>query len=249
MLRRESLKDPFAAVASEYATFRPTYPPALFESIADLAPAHHAAWDCATGSGQAARALARHFGRVIASDLSSAQLASARPGARVTYVRARAEAAPFANASCDLVTVAQALHWLDIPAFWQEARRVLVPRGIVAVWCYSLCRISSDIDPIVDDFYKNVVGPFWTPERALTDTGYRTVPFPFDEIEVRTPVMDWKLDLTDFLGYIGTWSAVAAYRRARGEDPVPALRARLAPIWGDVPQLVHFPLHVRAGRV
>jgi hypothetical protein len=128
-------------------------------------------------------------------------------------------------------------------------RRVLAPHGIVAVWCYSLCRISSDIDPIIDDFYSNIVGPFWTPERKLTDTGYRTVPFPFEELRVTAPAIESRLSLDAFLGYIGTWSAVAAYRRVRGDDPVPALRARLGPLWGDATQIVHYPLHVRVGRV
>ncbi len=251
MAENRAFTDRFGGVASDYALFRPTYPAALFDKLAGLAPDRSVAWDCATGNGQAARALASHFDRVVASDASAAQLANAHPHARVLFVRARAESTPLADSSADLVTVAQALHWLDIPVFWQEARRVLVRDGIVAVWCYSLCRIRPDIDRVVDHFYGETVGPFWAPERRLTETGYRTVPFPFTELEVHAPDMSAELRLAAFLGYIGTWSATEAYRSARGEDPLVPLREALAPLWGssDASRLVHWPLHLRVGRL
>jgi len=160
-----------------------------------------------------------------ASDASTAQLAAARPYHGVHYVRARADAAPLAPASADLVTDAQALHWLDIPAFWQEVCRVLVKNG--------------------------TVGPYWAPERALTETGYRAVPFPFTQISVRPPDMTAHLTLPALLGCVGTWSATPGYRAARGQDPGVELRAALAPFWSDENdvRLVRWPLHVRAGRV
>src|SRR4029077_18883117 len=89
-------------------------------------------WDCATGSGQAAIGLAEHFEQVVATDASAAQLAAALAHPRVSYSRAAADASGLASRSVDLVTVAQALHWLDRPPFYAEARRVLVPGGGVA---------------------------------------------------------------------------------------------------------------------
>lgn len=252
MAEDERFTDRFGDVAADYALFRPIYPSALFEMLAGLAPGRRLAWDCATGSGQAACGLAAHFDRVVASDASAAQLVNARPRRAVLYLRARAEAAPLAAASMDLVTVAQALHWFDIPAFWREARRVLVRDGVIAAWCYSLCRVAPDIDRVVDHFYAHTVGPFWTPQRALVDTGYRTVPFPFAEFDVPAPDMTAELTLPAFFGYIGTWSATEAYRVARREDPLVPLCEALAPLWGggdDHPRLVRWPLHLRVGRV
>ncbi len=241
--------DRFARVASDYARFRPSYPEALFDTLAGLVPGAHRAWDCATGSGQAATALAARFDRVVASDASAAQLAMApRDEPRITYVRARAEAAPLAPAAVDLITVAPALHWVDIPAFWREARRVLAPGGIVAVWCYSLCRIAAEIDPLVEHFYRDVVGPFWAPQRALTNTGYRTVEFPFSELNLVAPEMAARLTLHAFLGYVGTWSASDGYRAAKHADPVALLRDSLAPHWAlDSERVVRWPLHLRIG--
>src|SRR5439155_190677 len=90
------------------------------------------AWDCATGSGQAAIGLAEQFEQVEATDASAAQLAAALAHPRVRYRQAPADASGLAPHSVELVTVAQALHWLDRPAFYAEARRVAAPPGPLA---------------------------------------------------------------------------------------------------------------------
>ena len=64
----------FSEVAAEYAASRPAYPPELFEWLACSITAHDAAWDAAAGNGQAALGVARHFARVIATDLSASQI-------------------------------------------------------------------------------------------------------------------------------------------------------------------------------
>jgi SAM-dependent methyltransferase len=237
-------------VAGAYARFRPGYPRALFEVLAGLSPARSAAWDCATGSGQAALSLAQDFTRVIATDISGRQLAEAYRHPRVRYVRSRSEAAPIRSRSIALVTVAQALHWFDLGDFWKEVARVLVPAGVVAVWCYNLSRISPPVDAIVERYYRETVGPFWPPERALLENGYREVPFPFEELAIAPPQMITRLTLDDFLGYVGTWSATERCREAHGEDPLPALAAALGRWWPrDEPLNVHWPLSLRVGRV
>jgi SAM-dependent methyltransferase len=244
------MKDFFSGVSRDYARFRPRYPPALFQQLADLAPARAAAWDCATGTGQVALGLAQRFARVVASDGSQAQLAAAVPHLRVLYVRAVAEAAPLPSASIDLVTIAQALHWLDIPRFWPEVRRVLTPGGVVAAWCYNLCRIAPAIDEVVARYYNQTLASFWTPERRLLEAGYRTVPFPFAELDVPAPDMTSTLTLGEFVGYLGTWSATERYRAAVGTDPLPRLAQALAAVWPHGESLtVVWPLSLRVGRV
>src|SRR6266516_8230748 len=85
-------KDHFSGHAVEYAKFRPRYPDKLFEYLASISPRHELAWDCATGNGQAAVGLARHFDSVIATDASAQQIASAEPNDRISYRVAPAEA-------------------------------------------------------------------------------------------------------------------------------------------------------------
>lgn len=241
-------KDHFSRDSSAYAAWRPRYPAALFEWLASVVPGHALAWDAGTGNGQAAVALAAHFERVVASDPSASQLANAMPHPRVEY-REAGESAGLDAGSADLVTVAQALHWFDRDRFWQEARRVLRPGGVVAVWCYELQRITPEVDQVVGHFYHVTVGEYWTPERRLVEHGYRTVDFPFEELLPPPFAMTAEWSLEQELGYLGTWSAVNRMRDRTGRDPVSELRPALEAAWpADRLLRVEWPLSVRAGR-
>ena len=246
-----SFADHFSGVSAAYAAFRPRYPDALFDLLATAAPARKAAWDCATGTGQAALGLARHFTHVVATDASDAQIAHATPHPRVTYRVAPAEASDLDDRSVDLVTAAQAVHWFDRPRFWAEARRVLRPKGVIAVWTYCVVSIAPELDAIVQRFYKGTVGPFWHRARKLTEERYRTIDFPFAEFAVPEFTIERRLTLDDVAGYIRTWSATRGFVQRHGRDPVDDLIAELAPVWGDpsTPRLARWPVAVRAGRI
>jgi SAM-dependent methyltransferase len=248
-----NFKDYFSSVSQGYASFRPSYPPELFRWLASLPARRNFAWDCACGSGQAAIHLADHFDRVAATDASAAQIASApREAANIEWRAAPAEASGLPGGSVDLITVAQALHWFDRPKFFAEAKRVLHPGGAIAVWCYGINTVEDQaVNDWVQDFYSNVVGPYWPPERRIVEAGYRTREFPFQEITVPSFAMDVRWDLPRFLGYFRTWSAVTRYIAAKGVDPVRELERKLTPVWGPPEQerLVRWPLSGRAGRL
>jgi SAM-dependent methyltransferase len=246
-----SFVDHFAAVSSDYAAFRPSYPAQLFAWLAGVAPARRLAWDCATGTGQAAVALAAHFERVIATDASRAQLERAVAHARVEYREARAEQSGLDSGSVDLVTVAQALHWFDTPRFFAEARRVLKTGGVLAVWTYGPLQVAGpEVDAVVQRFYHQIVGPYWPAERALVDSGYRSIHFPFESLAAPAFRMAASWALGRLLGYLGTWSATARYREALGRDPIEAIREPLAAAWGSPgrEREVVWPLTLRAVR-
>jgi SAM-dependent methyltransferase len=242
----------FSTVAREYANFRPGYPPALFGWLAGAAPALDAAWDAGCGSGQASVALAAHFAQVHATDISQEQIAAARAHPRVRYAVAPAEHSGLADASVDLVTVAQALHWFDVDAFHAEARRVARPGALLAVWTYPR---PEFVDPALDrvflDFYTGVVGPYWPPERKHVEANYRTLAFPFEELP--HPAFGLELDwsLEQVTGYVSSWSATAQYRRQLGSDPVPKLRDALGSVWpgADARATLRMPLALRLGRL
>jgi SAM-dependent methyltransferase len=243
--------DLFTPGAAAYAQFRPRYPASLFHALAERAPGRGCAWDCATGSGQAAIGLAAHFERVIATDASAAQIAQAEPHPRVEYRVALAESSGLPAHCADIVTVAQALHWLDRDGFFAEARRVLIPGGVVAVWCYTLLSVDPAIDGLLARFTTDTVGPFWPTERELVNTGYRTIDFPFEEVQLPPVAIDQPLTLDGLAGYLRTWSATRRYVEVRGEDPVAPLLGELASHWGEPtrPRRARWPLHVRAGRI
>src|SRR5690625_4898861 len=142
--RAAPFKDHFSGHARAYASARPTYPPELFAWLAGLAPRRALAWDCATGNGQAARMLATHFARVIATDASAEQITNAVPDPRIEYRVAAAEAPGLHANSVDLVAIAQAVHWLDRPRFYAAARTALVPEGLIAVWSYGLFTLDPN---------------------------------------------------------------------------------------------------------
>ena len=242
--------DHFSGVSAAYAEFRPRYPDALFEFLAREAPARDAAWDAGTGSGQAAAGLARHFRHVTATDASPAQIESAAPQANVSYRVGPAEVSGLDDASIDLVTAAQAVHWFDRPRFWAEARRVLRPRGVMAIWSYGLFEISPPIDAITLRFYSEVVGPYWPPERRHVEARYQTIDFPFAEFAAPAFAIEQWLTLEDVAGYIRTWSAARAFMKERREDPVDGLMAELAAAWGPPQQsrVARWPVAMRVGR-
>ena len=246
-----SFKDHFSGHAALYSRYRPTYPEPLFDFLAGVAPSRALVWDCATGGGQAAVALAERFEKVIATDASTQQIKEAKPHPKIEYRVAPAEAGGLDSASVDLLTVAQALHWFDQEKFYAEAQRTLKPGGVLAVWSYNLLSITPELDALVNHFYHDIVGPYWPPERKLVEQGYRGIVFPFTEIPAPEFAMsaDWTLD--DFTGYLTTWSSVRRYLEAKGADPVAALRPALREKWGDPgkSRRINWPLEMRAGRV
>jgi SAM-dependent methyltransferase len=222
----------FSTVAREYANFRPGYPPELFAWLAGAAPALDAAWDCGCGSGQASVALAAYFAAVHATDVSADQIGSARPHPRVSYSVAPAERSGLPDASVDLVTVAQALHWFDVEAFYAEARRVARPGALLAIWSYPRPQFARpDLDRIFFDFYSRVVGPYWPPDRRHVDAHYATLPFPFGKLPHPGFSLTLEWSRAQVLGYVSSWSATARYHKAVGRDPVPLLAEALAPAW------------------
>lgn len=246
-----TFKDHFSGHATIYHEARPTYPAALFDWLATLTPAHDLVWDAGCGNGQASAALAEHFKRVFATDPSTTQIENAEAHANVEYRVEPAEQGSLADASADLVTVAQALHWFDHARFYSQVRRVLKPRGVFAAWSYADCRVDAAIDAIKDHLYVDLTGPYWPPERVYVDSGYRTLPFPFEEIASPAFEMQAGWTLAQFLAYLRSWSATQRYRKAKGVDPVDEVETALARAWGDpyVPRIVRWDFHLRCGRV
>lgn len=244
-------QDLFSSVANLYTRFRPRYPSALFEYLASVTLKKDAAWDCATGTGQAAVALAQHFDQVIATDASAEQIAHAEQHPRVQYHVNPAEKSGLDSGCIDLITVAQALHWFDLPAFYAEAQRVLKPEGVLAVWTYGKMEFDNpQMRSVLGHFYFDTVGPYWPPERKLVEEGYRSLAFPFDELQTPAFKIEAAMTLDEIMGYIRTWSATQRYLKEHGHDPVLELEQKMSEIWDDpgLPETVHWPLALRVGR-
>lgn len=239
----------FDAGGEAYARFRPEYSPRLARHLADLAPSRELAVDVGCGSGQFTLALADAFERVVGCDPSADQLANARVRSDVRYVCAPAEALPLPDACASLVAAAQAAHWFDLPAFYTEARRIARPGALVALLSYGAPRLEGALQPRFDRFYHHEIGPWWPVARALVDSGYRDIDFPFAELsapefEIRA---SWSLD--EFLGYVATWSAVKRAREAGEEGVLKAFAVDASGLWGDpaTRRPIAWPVNMRLG--
>lgn len=243
--------DHFSRHAGAYAAHRPRYPEALWEWVAEQAPGRERCWDVGTGNGQAAVALARHFGEVFASDGSAEQIGQATPAPGVRYAVERAEASSLGAGSVDAVVIAQALHWLEFGAFFAEVRRVLRPGGVLLACCYELLDVDDGgpIDRAVRAFYVGDIAPFWPPQRRHIERGYADIAFPFEPLAAPAVAMTALWDRRALLDYLGTWSAVRRYQTQTGRDPLPELARDLAAVWPEAESRpIRFPLTVRASR-
>lgn len=245
-----SFKDHFSSLASDYARHRPRYPDALFAFLAEQTNNHSLAWDCATGNGQAATALAGHFTEVIATDASAEQIAEAEPHPKVVYRVSPAENSGLEPSSADICTVAQAIHWFDRERFYDEVRRVVRRGGLLAVWTYSQSVVTPEIDAAMREFYAQM-RPYFPPERQWVDEEYATLPFPYEEISAPDFFMEAAWNLADVLGYYRSWSGVKAFQKQHGISPIPQAEEALGTVWAnpEKPLTVRWKLHIRLGRV
>lgn len=244
-------KDLFSKQADLYARYRPTYPEELYAYILSFVQEKNIAWDCATGNGQAAVALASHFKKVMATDISAAQIEKAARKSNIDYLVCPAESTPFTENTFDLVTVAQAYHWIKWAAFKKEVTRIGKPNAVIAIWTY-YNRVMDDkkIDNVVQDFYNNVTKPYWDYERKHVDEKYDAVEFDFELLPVKEfeTVLYWKRE--DLAGYVSSWSAIQKFIKINGYSPVPVLEEEINKLWpeSEVKKVI-FPIFLKLGRI
>ncbi|KAJ3676614.1 hypothetical protein LUZ60_004026 [Juncus effusus] len=259
------MADLFHKQAEKYAETRPSYPSELFQFIAAKTPRHDLVWDVGTGSGQAAVALAKIYKNVVGTDTSQQQLSYGPKLSNVRYVHtAPTIALPDLHAnvappdSVDLITVAQAFHWFDLPSFYEQVRSVLhKPNGVLAVWCY----VEPVVDPTVDEVFWHLYNesqPYWAEARKIVDDRYRNLDFPFHPVdgEESTGPFEFaaeiRMNLNTFLTYIKSWSA---YQTAmeKGMYLLPDQTVEnFRKAWGgdaEEIKVVKFPIFLRIGKV
>ncbi len=220
-------EDRFSKQAAAYSQFRPEYPKELFQFLLQHVPNTKLCWDCATGNGQAARALAHHFDQVIATDLSAAQISHATDDPKIVYRIVSAEDVHFESQSLDLVTVAQALHWFNLEIFYANVKRFLKPNGLIAAWGYDFFKISPEMDEILDPYGREFLKNYWSERNWLLIGGYKGIPFPFSQIETPDFYLKVEWDFFQLKGYLDSWSATQKYKDKNGFDPFDAIADKL----------------------
>lgn len=244
-------KDHFSAQSADYAKYRPKYPKALYEFIFQHCPNKTLAWDCATGSGQVAVALAQKFDKVIATDASTNQIEHAGKHPNVYYHVAQAEESGLAEDTVDLITVGQAMHWFNFDAFYKEAERVAQSGALLVIWGYGVHSITPEVDAVVHQLNDEYIGPYWPPERKYIDEHYDSIFFPYDALTVPPLQMQLYIPMQVLVGYLNTWSSTQAYIKEHGENPVEKILPELEAAWGkpDSIKAITWPLFVKAGYI
>ncbi|KAI4330111.1 hypothetical protein MLD38_028418 [Melastoma candidum] len=220
----------FDKQAEIYLDARPTYPADWYSKLASLTTRHALAWDVGTGNGQAAVGVAEHYDRVIATDVSEAQLRCAMRHPKVTYRRVL-QSIPDddlvsligGEGSVDLITVAQAVHWFNLPRFYSVASRLLrKPGGVIALWCYNDIEVTPEFDAMLKGFHDTTL-PYWDPNVRHVFSGYKDLPFPFRSVGMGREGEPVPMDIPKVLSFEGlvgmlrSWSAVVT-ARDRGVD-------------------------------
>ena len=244
------MKDNFSRQAKTYAKYRPDYPKELFDFILNKIVQKENAWDCGTGNGQTAKELSKYFQNVFATDISEKQIQQAYKTENIFYSVQPAEKTNFADNIFYLVTVSQALHWFDLDKFYTEVKRTTKSNGWIAVWTYTLPSTLPDIDKLVnEDFCEGLLGSYWDKERKYVDEKYKTVPFPFKEIQC--PVFEIKQEWTidNLSGYVNSWSALQKFVSANHFNPVDELMEKVKPFWKQETMQAVFPVYMRMGQI
>jgi SAM-dependent methyltransferase len=247
---QRAFEDHFSSHSRQYAQTRPRYPDEIYSYLASLTPSRSLAWDCGTGNGQAAIGLSNYFDRVYATDASAEQIAQAYPHQRVEYHAEPAEQVSLPASSTDLITVAVAIHWFNFDEFYREARRVLKPGGVLAAWTYNSVEISPEIDALIWQYYRDIVGEYWPERIRYLEERYETIPFPFEEINPPAFSMEIDWNLLQLAGFLDSWSATQRYKAQKGKHPLELLWPDLLAAWGEEnkTRLIRWPLHFRIGR-
>lgn len=159
-----------ASIADAYLKYRPTYGPDVYDTIVKFCKETESfdfslAIDVGCGSGQSSLPLTKHFRRVIGLDVSDAQIAQApKDFPHLSFRVGPAEDLSFVEDGCaDLVTVAQAMHWMDVKLLYPEVERVLKPGGAFVVYGYGLTSLDEPKAEETLSYVRNVIKQhgFW----------------------------------------------------------------------------------------
>jgi SAM-dependent methyltransferase len=147
----------FDGAAERYDRTRPGYPDELIDEVVGPAPDRLAVLDVACGTGIASRAMARRGAGVVGVELNAGMAAIARRHGIAAEVSAFESWDP-AGRCFDLVTCAQAWHWLDPETSVPKAASVLRPGGRLCLF-WNVGRHPDDLAEALRAAYQRIVPP------------------------------------------------------------------------------------------
>ncbi|KAK5101350.1 hypothetical protein LTS08_004957 [Lithohypha guttulata] len=202
--------------AAKYAAYRPSYPPKLIELVLSIhnttgGQTSHVL-DIGCGPGIATRQIAEHFQYVTGIDAGASMITKAQEtpcssatGEQATFLVSNSEDIDkhFEPATIDLITVATAAHWFDLPRFYAAASKVLRPRGSIALWCGGNWFVDPRTTPNADqvqavwrDLEEEILSPFDMPGNKHCRELYANLDMPWT-VDAQTPELKDELSVYD----------------------------------------------------
>lgn len=207
-MNHEALAKSFLNAGEDYDRYRPGFP----EDAASTIVPHRVGGvlDLGAGTGKFTELLLDRAERITAVEPSERMLEVLRRKLpSVEAIVGSAESIPLADASVDVVTVAQAFHWFDVDAACAELGRVLVPEGVLGLlWNHS--------DPACawDRACYRIAHPAVVDETAMTSTAAEELPgFAF----VERAAVPWLESITR-ADYVRRWLTVSSFITATPEE-------------------------------
>jgi SAM-dependent methyltransferase len=236
----------FRSIATQYAQFRPHYPDALVDILAEHCAGHDLAWDAGCGNGQLTIQLRRRFLDVVGSDPAPEQIALAPKLPHTQWLVATADLPMLASRSVDLAVAAQAAHWFHWPRYVAEVERVTKPGAVVALVSYGTMTLDDAAGALVSRYYHDTLASFWPPERRHIENGYRDLVWPWSPIDAPPVDMTATWSRDELVGYLSTWSATVKLISSIGPAPFEQLTRDIAEVWpDDERRLITWPLTIR----
>jgi trans-aconitate methyltransferase len=245
----DSAANQFGLSHHAYRQFRPAYPDEVYTRVLlALDPPHARAVDLGAGTGLVCAVLTRHFAHVTAVEHDpemATHIHALAPS--VEIMLASAERAEFEPGSLDLVTCANAFHWMQGPVVAGRVAHWLRRGGVFAGWRYPMPQIPAAVADLLADELARWL-QFRDP-RSLDQHSLRESFAAQPELDllseqiVEHPVT---LDADGLLGFLRSVSFIAAFLRSLAPEAVEhylaELGERLQTRLGAEQVVLEFPL-------
>lgn len=206
----------FNKVADAYSKNRPGYPDALYTKLLQLNGGRRFARvaDVGCGSGQSSYGLLRIADSVIGVEpgASLRKLAAERyPSIR--FKKGSGENTGIEDSSLDLVTVATAFYWMDMPRALLEFSRILKPGGILSIYRYGFPHLNSSGGDVVMRHMNENWDYYRDPVLKVSDPSHREIQTSNLFVESGCEVLENRvlLDVEDYVGFLSSTSYVSKY--------------------------------------
>jgi SAM-dependent methyltransferase len=238
--RRESLRTTFEQVAHAYDTARPSYPPELFDDLAELAQLRPGArlLEIGCGTGKATLPLLERGFSVVCVELGPELAAHARRNLADHQVEIHV--ASFDEwdgepGAFDLVYAATAWHWLDPATRYRKAYALLRDGGHLAFWGAQHAfppgydPFFAEIQEVYDELGESYEGkwPPAPPEDVPDDAAEIDATGLFADVRVRRYVWETRYTAEEYIALLDTFSGHIAMETAKRDRLYQEIRDRI----------------------